>query len=204
VGSGVARLSSFGGFGLSRSATVLREHGSRERPSANGEAVSVGGFDDEAGGGHGGEALVEGGGANAAGCPQFGERLRLLAFREGCGDALIDRSRLEVGFGMAIELDLLECKGVVTLGEFKCDTLHGGGGAMLDGQDNAIVAVAAEIEVGTEGHGLLRITATSGRHRQFVARGGRAPKLLAICYLIDFSPAMTPDAGLYPAVHRRW
>ena len=60
------------------------------------------------------------------------------------------------------------------------------------------------LETGTEGHGLLRITATSDRHRQFVARGGRAPKLLAICYLIDISPAMTPDAGLYPAVHRQW
>jgi hypothetical protein len=144
VGSGVTRLSSLGGFRLSRSAAVSREHGSRERPSANGEAVSVGGFDDEAGGGHRGEALVESGGANAAGCPQFGERLRLLAVREGCGDALIDRSRL----GVAFELDGLECKGVVTLGEFKCDALHGGGGAMLDGQDDAIVAVAAEIEVG--------------------------------------------------------
>lgn len=48
------------------------------------EAVSVGGFNDEADGGHRGEALVEGGGANAAGCPQFGERLWLLAVREGC------------------------------------------------------------------------------------------------------------------------
>ena len=60
MGSGVARLSSLGGFGLSRLAAILREHGSRERPSTNGEVVSVGGFDDEAGGGHGGEALVEG------------------------------------------------------------------------------------------------------------------------------------------------
>ena len=133
---------------MSRSAAVLREHGSRERPTANGEAVSVRGFDDEAVGGHCGEALVEGGGANAAGCPQFGERLRLLAVREGCGDALIDRSRLGVAIGMAIEVDRLECKGVVTLGKFKCDAGHGGGGAMLNCQDDAIVAVAAEIEVG--------------------------------------------------------
>ncbi len=133
---------------MSRSATVLRERGSRERPSANDEAVSVGGFNDEAGGSHRGEALVEGGGANAAGCPQFGERLRLLAVREGRGDALIDRSWLGVAFGMAIEVDRLECKGVVTLGEFKCDALHGGGGAMLDGQDDAVVGVAAQIEVG--------------------------------------------------------
>ena len=49
---------------------------------------------------------------------------------------------------MAIDVARLECKGVVTLGEFKCDALHGGGGAMLNGQDDAIVAVAAEIEVG--------------------------------------------------------
>ena len=106
----------------------MRERGRRERLSANGEAVSVGGFDDEAGGGHRGKALVEGGGANAAECPQFGERLRLLAVREGCGDALIDRSRLGVAFGMAIEVDRLECKGVVTLGELERDAGHGGGG----------------------------------------------------------------------------
>ncbi len=31
-----------------------------------GEAIAIGGFDDAAGGGHGGQALVEGGGADAA------------------------------------------------------------------------------------------------------------------------------------------
>ena len=36
------------------------------RLSATGEAVSVGGFDDEAGGGHGGEAFVKSGCADAA------------------------------------------------------------------------------------------------------------------------------------------
>ena len=36
------------------------------------------------------------------------------------------------------------------------------------------------LESGAEGHGLLRITTTSDRHRQFIARGGRVPKLLAI------------------------
>ena len=46
---------------------------------------------------------------------------------------MIDKSLARVAFGMAIELDRLECKGVVTLGEFKCDALHGGSGAMLDG-----------------------------------------------------------------------
>ena len=51
--------------------------------------------------------------------------------RKGCG--VIEESWLGVAFGMAIELDGLECKGVVTLGEFKYDALHGGGGAMLDG-----------------------------------------------------------------------
>ena len=138
----------FGGIWVSRIAAVLCEAGSRERASANGEAVTVGGFDDEAGSGHGGEALVEGGGADAAGCPQFGERPGLLAVREGCGDALIDGGRLDVALGLAIGLDWLEGKSVVALGEFKGDAWHGGGGAMLDGQDDAIVAVAAEIEVG--------------------------------------------------------
>ena len=36
------------------------------------------------------------------------------------------------------------------------------------------------LETGTESHGLLRIATTSDRHRQFTARGGRVPKLLAI------------------------
>jgi hypothetical protein len=35
------------------------------------------------------------------------------------------------------------------------------------------------LETGTEGHGLLQITTTSDRHRQFVARSRRVPKLLA-------------------------
>ncbi len=38
------------------------------RLSASGEAVAADGFDDEACFGHGGEALVEGGRAHAAGC----------------------------------------------------------------------------------------------------------------------------------------
>jgi hypothetical protein len=38
----------------------------RGERSGNGEAVSVGGFDDETGCGHGGEALIESGGADAA------------------------------------------------------------------------------------------------------------------------------------------
>ena len=41
----------------------------RERRSATDEAVTVRGFDHEAGGDHGGEAFVESGGADAAGCP---------------------------------------------------------------------------------------------------------------------------------------
>jgi hypothetical protein len=59
------------------------------------------------------------------------------------------------------------------------------------------------LETGTEGHGLLRITTTSDRHRQFVARSRRAPKLLAIV-TFDVSPVMTPGAEPYPAVHRQW
>jgi hypothetical protein len=60
------------------------------RGSANGEAVAVGGFRDDASGGHRGDALIECFGANTAGCAQFGEGLRLLTFRQGGSDALID------------------------------------------------------------------------------------------------------------------
>ena len=43
--------------------------------------------------------------------------------------------------------DGLKRERIVALGQFQGDTGHGGGGAMLDGQDDAIVTVAAEIEV---------------------------------------------------------
>ena len=116
--------------------------------SADGEAVTVGGFDDKTGGGHGGETLVEGCGADAARCAQCGERPGLLAIGEGCGDALIDGLRLDAAPGLTICLDRLEGQSVVAFGQFKRQSGHGGGGAMLDSQDDAIVAVAAEIEVG--------------------------------------------------------
>jgi hypothetical protein len=60
-----------------------------------------------------------------------GNGFRCSLVREGCG--VIEESWLGVAFDMAIELDGVECKGVVTLGELKYDALHGGrSGAMLD------------------------------------------------------------------------
>jgi len=135
-------------LGCRRSLRGLRERGVGERYSASDEAVSVGGFDDGAGCGHGGEALVEGCGANATGCPQFGERLRLPSVRESRGDALIDGRRRGAAVRLAIRLDGLEGECVAALGQFEGDALHCGGGAVLDGQDDAIVAVAAKIEIG--------------------------------------------------------
>ena len=44
-------------------------------------------------------------------------------------------------------VDGLEVKSVVALSEFERHTVHGGGGAMLDGQDDSVVCGAAEIEV---------------------------------------------------------
>jgi len=119
-----------------------------EHRSASGEAVSVGGFDDEASGGHGGEAFVESGGADVAGCAQLGEWPRFAAIGESGCDALIHGSRLGAAIRLVMRLvDGLEGKSVVALSEFERHTGHGGGGAMLDGQYDAIVAVAAEIEV---------------------------------------------------------
>ena len=93
----------------------------RGQCSAAGEAVSVGGFDDDAGSGHGGEALVEGGGANAAGSAQFGEWPGFACVGERCSDALIDGSLLDGGFGLGIGLDGLQGEGVIALGEFESD-----------------------------------------------------------------------------------
>ena len=40
------------------------------------------------------------------------------------------------------------------------------------------------LETGTEGHGLLRITATSDRYRQFVARRNERRNCLRFAYLL--------------------
>ena len=117
--------------------------------SASRETVSVRGFDNEAGGGHGGEALVESGGADAAGCAQLGEWPRFIPVGESRGDTLINGSRR--GTAIRLVMRLLngpQSKSVIVLSEFERHTGHGGGRAMLDGQDDAIVGVAAEIEVG--------------------------------------------------------
>ena len=53
-------------------------------------------------------------------------------------------------------------------------------------------------------HGLLRVTATSDRHRQFIARGGTSAETACDCYLLNVSPAIAPGAGPYPAVYRQW
>ena len=120
----------------------------REHRSRSGEAVSVGGFDDDAGGGHGGQALVERCCADAAGRTQFGEWLGLAAVRERLGDTLIHRSRFDATLGLEIGLDGLQGEDAVALGELERDAGHRSGGAMLGGQDDAVIAVAAEIEVG--------------------------------------------------------
>src|SRR5271157_6246282 len=154
MGSGSGKWSARSAAGISLVGLCCREwprRGARpvclEYRSGKGEAVSVGGFDDEAGCGHGGEALVESGGADAAGCAQRGEWPRFATVGESRGDTLIHGDRLDAAFGLAIRLDRLEGKGAVALGEFERHTGHGGG-AMLDGQDDAIVAVAAKVEVG--------------------------------------------------------
>src|ERR1700722_8195589 len=91
-------------------AAALCGGGRRVRRSVTGEAVTVDGFDDETGGGHGREAGGEGGGADAAGCSQFGERPWLLAVHEGGGDSVIDGVRLERSVGLAIGLNRFEGK----------------------------------------------------------------------------------------------
>jgi hypothetical protein len=134
-------------FGLSRIAGLLGRRGAEPR-SATGEAVSVGGFVDQTGGGHGGEALVERGGADAAGRAQFGERPGLVAACKGRGDALIEGVWFDTMLGLTLGLHRLEGECLIALDQFKCHPRHGGGGPVLDGQDDAIVTVAPKIEVG--------------------------------------------------------
>ncbi len=83
--------------------------------SVTDEAVTIGGFDDESGGGHGGEALIERCGTNTAGCAKGGERLGVGAVGQGCGNALVDGTRLKWAVGPTNGLDRLEGKGIVAL-----------------------------------------------------------------------------------------
>src|SRR5271168_1730712 len=116
--------------------------------SANDEAVAVGGFRDAAGRDHGGEAFVEGSGTNAAGSAEVGEWPWLAGVGENRGDALIDGLLLNGSIGLVIGVRWPQGEGVIALGKFERDAGDGGGGAMLDGERDAIVGVAAEVEVG--------------------------------------------------------
>ena len=122
--------------------------GDRGRRSVTGEAIAVAGFDDAAGGGHGGEVRVEGGGADAAAGAQLGEGAWPIGVREGRGDAFVDGRRRGLGFRRHVRLDRLEREGIGALGERQGDAGDGGGGAVLGGEHDTVVAVAAKVEVG--------------------------------------------------------
>jgi hypothetical protein len=94
-----------------------------EQRSTNRETVSVRGFDDEAGGGHGGEALVESGGVDAAGCAQLREWPQFIPVGENRGDTLIDGSRLGTAIRLVIRLlNGPQSKSVIVLSEFERHT----------------------------------------------------------------------------------
>jgi hypothetical protein len=72
----------------------------------------------------------------------------LVGVGEGRGDALIDGSWFDMMLWLVIGLDRLKGECVVALDQFKRDAWHGGSGTMLDSQNDAVVTVASEIEVG--------------------------------------------------------
>ena len=67
---------------------------------------------------------------------------------ENRGDALIDGLLMAGAIVLGIGLDGPQGEGVIALGKFERDAGDGRGGAMLDGERDAIVGVAAEVEVG--------------------------------------------------------
>ncbi len=113
-----------------------------------GETIAFGGFEDSAVGRHGGEALIEGGGANAASGPEIAEWLGLAGLGEGRGDAVIEGVWLDGGLGGALAFDDLEGESVVTLNEVEGERGHGRRGAVFDGERDAVICVATQIEVG--------------------------------------------------------
>jgi hypothetical protein len=67
---------------------------------------------------------------------------------EGCGDALINGGGCHVALWRVIGLDRLKGEDVVSLGKLESNAEDGGRGATLDSEDDTIIAVAAEIELG--------------------------------------------------------
>ena len=115
------------------------------RCSASSEAIAIVGLDEVAGGGQGSQALVEGGGADAAQRAQLGERQRAVDIGERHGDALVDGAARRGWRWMRI--DDLERKRVAALRELERDGGHGESRPVLDGEVE-IIAVAAQIEIG--------------------------------------------------------
>ena len=81
------------------------------------EAIAVGGFGDASGVGHGGQPLVEGGGAHPADGAQIGEGLRLTGLGEGGDDAIVDGLRR--GGWRVLALDEFEGECRPALDEFE-------------------------------------------------------------------------------------
>ena len=118
--------------------------------SATGEAITLVGLAEAAGGGKGGEALVEGGGSDAAARAQLGEWQRAVDVGECGRDALVEGTGSRRLRGS--RFDDLERESVGALSEFERHARHGRRGAVLDGQGDiavfAGIAVATEVEVG--------------------------------------------------------
>jgi hypothetical protein len=101
------------------------------------------GLADAAGGGEGGEAFVQGSGADAAAPAQFGERHGAIG--KSSGDALVERGggwRRRIG-----RLDDLQGEGRPALGKCDGDGGERRRGAMLDGE-REVIAIAAQTEIG--------------------------------------------------------
>jgi len=103
------------------------------------------------GGREGGEAFVQGGGADAAGAAQRGEGHGAVAVGQCCGDAFVERAWARSG-GLSTcrslgRVDGLQSEGGPVLGQRDGDWGERRCGAMLDGEGE-VIAVAAQIEVG--------------------------------------------------------
>jgi hypothetical protein len=59
----------------------------------------------------------------------------------------MDAGAVRPSVRLASGLEGLQCECVAALGQFEGDALHCSSGAMLDGQDDTIVAVAAKIGI---------------------------------------------------------
>lgn len=118
----------------------------REAPGS-GTLIYVLRFYDAAFCGEDGEPLVKSCGPHSACGAQFEDGLGRLSVCEGFHDALVDGLHFGCRGGEMLVACDLEREGVFPFSKLEMPGRHGGSGAVLDTEDDTILAVASQVKV---------------------------------------------------------